>query len=258
MKKDKYQLYIDAVQDPEGLMVFLDHVVEGKGNKENPPFLREDFAGTGINCHYWNKTTPAGSGAVAVDIDPEPLEWGKSKFVRSKNMNETKFCNIDSLEFEHPSDVTLCLNSSIFSIHRRSELLKYFKDTYSRLNDDGVFVFEIYGGPMAYMTGKDEIEYDDFTFIWEQRSFNTLTNRSENHISFKLDNGQRLNDVFNYDHRIWTLPELMDILEDTEFADNVEVYLNTEFEHSKEPDSYAPVTNFHTNGSFEAYIVCYK
>lgn len=270
-EKDKYQLYIDSVQDIGGLLGFVNSICGDKmKDKKNPPVLREDFAGTGINAYHWRLDAPLDSYAIAVDIDPEPIEWGKKEFGDEDRGDDVHFYNEDSLLLDKPSDITLCLNSSIFSIHSRDRLSTYFNRVYERLNKDGVFIFEIYGGPSALTTGKDEVPIgiDEFTFVWEQRNVNTLTNRSENYISFRFPNGQQMRDAFSYDHRVWTLPELMDIIGETDFKDT-EVYVNRNFEEGKEPDSlvpealnvhsdFYPVTDFYEHDSFEAYIVCYK
>lgn len=264
MVKDKYDLYIESVQDPEGVVRFLDHIYRNKMFHDPyiPFMLREDFAGTGINCHEWLKSNsvpePSHNKAMAVDIDSEPIQKGVDMFGDTYHGNRMYFHCEDSFVYDEPADMIICLNSSIFSVHSREELLRYFNDSYRRLDrDDGVFIFEIYGGPFAYMPGKDEVGFDDFTFVWQQEEVDLLSGHSKNSISFKIPDGDDMERAFTYDHRIWSFPELMDILGETDFRDT-EVYLNTDFESSKEPDSYEPVDKVDVNTSFEAYIVCYK
>ena len=66
-----------------------------------------------------------------------------------------------------------------------------------------------------------EIENNDqltpFTFEFERKSFNPVTRRSEYGIHFKHPDGTQLIDAFEYDFRMWTIPELRDVLSEAGF-----------------------------------------
>jgi hypothetical protein len=58
-----------------------------------------------------------------------------------------------------------------------------------------------------------------FDHLWEQRSFDPISHRVDCRIHFAFCDGSRLDDAFVYDWRMWTLPELQDLLLEAGFAD---------------------------------------
>jgi len=87
------------------------------------------------------------------------------------------------------------------------------------LNPGGVMVLEQYAGPEACMTGSDIIELDDdLIAIWEQESFNAVTHQGINYLHFRSADGQPVAKPFVYDFRIWSLPELSDLLYEAGFG----------------------------------------
>ena len=73
---DRYDLYQRSVQEPECEVEFFDRVYLGI-NGRLPLVLREDFCGTFAVSSEWVKKP--GRVAYALDLDSEPLTWGREK-----------------------------------------------------------------------------------------------------------------------------------------------------------------------------------
>ena len=71
---DRYDLYQRSVQEAEVEGEFFDRVYRSL-NDRAPEILREDFCGTFAVCCEWVKVE--GRTALGVDLDPEPLAWGR-------------------------------------------------------------------------------------------------------------------------------------------------------------------------------------
>ncbi|MFV1959945.1 MAG: class I SAM-dependent methyltransferase, partial [Planctomycetota bacterium] len=73
-RADKYDLYQKSVQEPSCDVDFFVRAYKDR-NRRRPKLLREDFCGTFAVCCEWVKTR--GRRAIGVDLDPEPLAWGR-------------------------------------------------------------------------------------------------------------------------------------------------------------------------------------
>ena len=74
-KADKYKCYLASVQSPEHEIDFFNQAFKEEFGRK-PKTLREDFCGTFAVCCEWVRGNRKRS-AIAVDLDPEPLAWGK-------------------------------------------------------------------------------------------------------------------------------------------------------------------------------------
>ncbi len=116
------------------------------------------------------------------------------------------------------ADITCALNFSYFIFKERQQLLRYFKAAYGALKRDGIFVLDLLGGPDAMGTDENREKLRGFTYIWEQASFDPLTHAFRCHIHFELPGGKHMKRAFTYDWRLWTAPELRDLLHEAGFA----------------------------------------
>ena len=73
---DRYRLYLEAVQSPDNEVPFFNRVFRSAYGRP-PLLLREDFCGTAAVCCEWVKSH-RDRRAVGIDLDPEPLAWGKT------------------------------------------------------------------------------------------------------------------------------------------------------------------------------------
>jgi len=117
-------------------------------------------------------------------------------------------------------DVVAALNFSTFVYHDRAALLAYFRSARRALRPDGVLVIDAYGGPGAMRTDVQHrtIRPDPasglapFVYHWEQRSHDPISARVDCRIHFTLASGARIDNAFRYQWRLWTLPELRELM----------------------------------------------
>ena len=116
-----------------------------------------------------------------------------------------------------PVDVTGAFNFSYWIFDQRVKLRCYFENVYDNLNPDGVFFLDAFGGFDAYRELQESTEFDGFTYIWDQAQYFPVTGRMKTHIHFKFSDGSRMKKAFTYDWRVWTLPEIREILDEAGF-----------------------------------------
>lgn len=213
-KADRYDLYQRSVQMPEGDIEFFDECYQTLRGRR-PQVLREDFCGTGYLATEWAKSHPDGQ-AFGVDLDAPTLEWGREHnlVAAAKSVSQRVHLlqgNVLNTEAS-PADVTCALNFSYCVFKTRDQLLDYFKAVHRGLKPDGVFITELYGGTEAIEEAEEEREEDGFDYVWEQEQYNPITSETLCHIHFDFDDGSRLERAFTYDWRLWTIPEVRELL----------------------------------------------
>lgn len=253
---DPFNLYIEAVQDPEEVVAFINRLYQ-KHNGILPQKIREDFCGTAINCVEWIKSNDIGTG-IAVDINSEPLDWCRENLLSELELTTTK--RIELIEGDVRTvktstvDAILGLNSSIFYFKNRKYLLQYLQNSHNHLSSEGIIILEICGGPEAMITGTDRLEFDYFTAIWEQESFNAVTHETLTHLHFEFPDGSRIDQAFTYDWRLWSTSEIIDAMEETEFKD-IEVYYLQDTPEFRKSDPSVPSRFVEVTDHWAAYIV---
>jgi hypothetical protein len=65
---------------------------------------------------------------------------------------------------------------------------------------------------------EEETEYNKFSYFWDCQKFNPITNECLYAIHFKPKGGKKFKNVFTYDWRMWSVPELREILEEAGFS----------------------------------------
>ena len=220
---DRHRLYELSVQCAEAEVDFIDQnfrLLRGRSAR----LLREDFCGTASVCCEWVQRRKT-NRAIGVDIDREVLDWG-----RTNNLSEipddlakrATLLEADVLEVETPSpDIIVAMNFSYWLLKHRPALKRYFKRVRKALKDDGMFFLDAYGGYDSYriITEERTIEGDDgdFTYIWEQERYDPVSGRLVCHISFAFPDGSRMDRAFSYDWRLWSLPEIRELLDEAGF-----------------------------------------
>jgi len=216
---DKYVLYTDAVQSPEAEVTFFEHLYN-KLNGRPPVRVREDFCGTAAICCQWAHVGE-NNIATGIDLDPEPLEWSKNHYIAllpRETARRVRLRQADVLRVRsRKQDVVLALNFSYCVFKERATMLKYFRRVRGALADGGVFILDIYGGPEGQRLVEEHTTFKGYTYIWDQARYNPITAEALNHIHFHFRDGSRMRKAFTYDWRLWTIPELMDLLEEAGF-----------------------------------------
>ncbi len=236
-KADRYVLYEHSVQCPEAEIDFVDEAFESlRGRKAAR--IREDFCGTGVVCCEWAKRRETNT-ATGLDLDPVPLDWGKVNHLAkldgaAQSRVDLRIQDVRTATVEPGQgyDVILAMNFSYWCFHTRKELIEYFKQVRSCLGEDGVFFLDFYGGSEAFEEQEEEKEVElsdeslpkrerEFTYVWDQDKLNPITGRLRCKIHFEFSDGSKMRDAFTYEWRLWTLPEIRDILTDAGFSKSV-------------------------------------
>ena len=252
-KHDIHQMYQESVQCVEAEIDFVAATYkEIRGNEAR--FLREDFSGTGQTAGEWVDKNPQNK-AWAVDLDGDVLAWGiENVLPKLKNSENLTYKKADVRDSGIKNmDIVLAMNFSYFLFMQRHEMIDYFKSVKNSLEETGVFFLDAFGGYEAAKELEEERECDGFTYIWQQASFNPINSQMQCYIHFKTDDGVEFNKAFDYYWRLWTLPELQEMLLEAGFS-QVDVYWEGTDEETGEGDGIFKVTKI---GTADAGWVCY-
>ncbi len=234
---DRYALYERAVQCVEAEIDFVDATfTQLRGRKGS--LLREDFCGTLNSSCEWVRRRRTNI-AVGVDLDPVPVEWGRRRHLAALKPHQRQRVHFHRGDVLHPPrppagvdaagfDMVLAMNFSFWCFKQRRVMLEYFLAVHGSLAPDGVFFLDFYGGPDAMKEQRErrhiarvrkgeegfiEGGYNGpFTYIWEQARFNPITGETLCHISFRFPDGSSMRRAFSYDWRLWTLPDIRELL----------------------------------------------
>lgn len=237
---DRHVLYQKSVQDPATeieLMVEKFSALRGR----EPVSLREDFCGTALLSVAW-AASKSERTAVGVDLCADTLEWGRRHNLEPAGEDVSRRVQLvlgNVLNADAPPvDLTCAFNFSYNGFKTRGELLEYFRAAHRGLKPDGMLVLDVYGGAEAIDVIEEEREIDGekVTYVWEQERFNPITHETLCHIHFAFPDGSRLDRAFSYEWRLWTLPELRELLGEAGFK-QVRVFWE-EYEDSDEDDEY--------------------
>ncbi len=274
---DKHTLYELAVQNVEAEIDFVDDTyktIRGKAART----LREDFCGTGNTSCEWVRRRKTNT-AVGLDIDKPTLAWGKAKNVAKLPAEARSRVQLLARDVLTPGDATgtdlvLAMNFSYWLFRKRRELLDYYKSVFESLPEHGVFMLDHYGGweSMKEVVEDREVQTPDgqtFTYVWEQARYAPVTGDMDCRISFRFEDGTEMTDAFSYTWRLWTLPEVRDLLYDAGF-ERVTVYWEgaeeiDEDEHDDDEDIevggngiFEPTEDGEADPAFISYIVAEK
>jgi SAM-dependent methyltransferase len=221
---DKYQLYHASVQSPdEDARFFAEVYRDARGARAVPKVLREDFCGTFANCCAWLRLGP-GRSAHGVDLDPEPLEYGKEHYLSQLSpalAARLRLHRKDVLGSGLPkADIIAALNFSYYIFKDRPTLKKYFTNCRRTLNDGGVLLLDSFGGPKCMEPNEEVSEHGNppFDYYWDQDTYDPLTNEAQFYIHFKRRGEKKRLKVFSYDWRMWAPAEIKDVLLDAGFS----------------------------------------
>lgn len=217
---DKYQLYNQAVQSADGDVIFFRKTYQELKKKE-PKSFREDFCGTFALSTEWVKLNPKFQ-AIGIDLDPEPLEYGRHHYLSKLKPDQQKRIQLLERDVLKPGlpvvDISVAMNFSYFVFRTREQMKSYFVNVYKGLKKDGIFILDLFGGSLCHDENEEATKFSRFTYYWDQKSFDPVTNRALFHIHFKIKGKKKEQQVFTYDWRMWTIPELREILAEVGFA----------------------------------------
>ena len=221
--RDKPQLYQLSVQDPDSEVRLIKRSFQRHRGRDAET-LREDFCGTAILSKKWVELTPQGS-ATGVDLHKPTLDYARKTNVSTLGDHASRVKLVHGNVLDPRSDwtdIVVAFNFSYFVFKSREVLAGYFSRVHDALASDGVFFLDIYGGPEAQVVQEEPTEHDGFTYVWDQARYNPITGEALCHIHFDFPDGTRMKRAFTYDWRLWSLPEVQDLLGEVGFR-SVEV-----------------------------------
>jgi cyclopropane fatty-acyl-phospholipid synthase-like methyltransferase len=260
---DRHQLYELSVQCAEAEIDFVDDTFK-KLRRRRARVLREDFCGTANVCCEWVKRRKF-NRAVGVDLDGSVLDWGRTHQLAALKPSERKRItlleeNVLSAKTE-PAEIISAMNFSYWLFKERKQLKRYFKRVRNQLAEDGIFFMDAYGGYDSYKEIEEEREIEEgdlrFTYVWEQEKYDPISGNLICHIHFDFADDSRMERAFSYDWRLWSLPEIRELLEEAGFS-RVTVYWQG-FDEEGEPDGeFVPVEEGEADAGWICYITAEK
>jgi len=260
---DRHVLYQLAVQNVQTEIDFVDDTYRDlRGRRASR--LREDFCGTANTACEWVRRRRTNT-AVGLDLDQATLDWGLAHNVASLSPSQSKRIRLLRRDVCHGGrgtgsmDVILAMNFSYWAFFTRDLMRGYFDAVRRSLAAGGVFFLDFYGGWEAskIMTERRDID-GKFTYVWDQASLDPISNRMTCHIHFQFKDGSKMRRAFSYQWRLWSLPEIRELLDEAGFARST-VYWEGDDEDSDGGDGqFEPADSAENCPSFIAYIVAEK
>ena len=257
---DKYVCYEEAVQCVESEIDFVDDTYQTiRGRRAR--YLREDFCGTGNTSCEWVRRRKSNI-AFGLDLDQNVLDWGLENKVGQLSAGQQSRISLlrqDVMATDcDPADVILAMNFSYQLFKSRDRLRDYFRKARAGLRDDGILFIDCYGGHESYREIEEKTKHGHFTYYWQQKKYNPITGDMLCHIHFRFKDKSWLRKAFTYDWRMWTLPELQEILTEAGFS-RVQVYWEgTDEETGEGNGEYFPTNEGEDDPSWIVYIVSEK
>ncbi len=265
--RDRHLLYSASVQSADADLDFFQRVYKRKRGKRFTT-LREDFCGTALLACEFVKRGPR-NRAIGIDLDRPTLDWGRGRYLPALGKAAERLTLIEGnvLDPGHPkAEVVAALNFSYSVFKTRDPLRGYFAAVRKALLPGGLFFLDAFGGTEAMdedeedrkipsSTAFDGTKIPKFTYVWEQAAFNPVNHDILCHIHFKLADGARLRRAFTYDWRLWTLPELQELMLEAGFAD-AEVYVEGWDDEEDDTDGiFRRRKRFENQSGWVAYVV---
>ncbi len=116
---------------------------------------------------------------------------------------------------------------------------------------------DMFGGPESFEETKEKTKQKGFTYVWHQAEFHPVTNHMRCHIHFRFKDGSKIKKAFTYEWRLYTAPELRDLLLEAGFR-KVTVYWEGEDEDGEGNGEFTPDAEGEADLAWIAYIVAEK
>ncbi|MBT8141571.1 MAG: class I SAM-dependent methyltransferase [Gammaproteobacteria bacterium] len=255
-RADKHWLYEKSVQDVEVEVELLTKTYEDlRGRK--PLSLREDFCGTANLCREWIQSDTQRT-AIGVDIDASVLTWGKINHMSKLDKEQKSRLQLiegDVLTSNTDKvDINVAMNFSYWLFKTRDELRNYFIQAKQHIKEDGIFMLDCFGGSEAFEELKEKTKHKGFTYVWHQAKYNPVNGDYRCHIHFKFPDGSRIKKAFTYEWRLWTLPEIQELLKEAGFS-RVDVYWEDEDDDGDGLGTYTAVSKGLPDAGWVSYLV---
>lgn len=219
---DRHELYQLSVQGPEHDARMLSRCYQ-KAQGEPLRRFREDFCGTAL-LSTWFVRIHRDNHAFGVDLDGPTLAWGRehnaARLLDDEQRRRLRLIQADVRAVRRPRvQAIAALNFSYSVFQSRQDLGRYFRNCHAALLPGGMLFLDAWGGPDVMAVKTDRTRHRGFDYLWEQRSFDPISHHIVCAIHFEFRDGSRLRDAFVYDWRLWTLPELRELMQEAGFTD---------------------------------------
>lgn len=258
-RSDRYELYEKAVHDPVAEVNFIRRTFRTLRGRV-PLTFREDFSGPASAACEWVRRGPR-CRAIGVDIDGDVLEWGRRhrlsqlppsarrrvRLVRG-NVLDVRTGLVDAIG---------ALNFSYWVFKERPTLLRYFRSARQALRRDGMLFLDAFGGYEASREMEEHTQFGRFTYVWDQARYRPVTGDLTCHIHFRFADRSRIERAFTYEWRLWTLPELRELLAEAGFR-KVTVYWEGDDGDGGGNGVFTPEAAGDADAGWVAYLVAEK
>lgn len=255
---DKYQLYISSVQAPDVDVDFFDRAFRSFYGRK-PSVLREDFCGTAVVCYEWVRSGRDRT-AIGVDLDPEPLAWGIEHVATKLSDAQRRRVTLVQDDVRKvqgaKADVVAAQNFSYLVFKTRDELRAYFRAAYRNLKRKGLLVLDLMGGPEVLEEDhQEETYYRPVYYVWDQARFDPITYHCRFHIHFRFKDGSTKRRAFTYDWRLWTIPEVRELLAEAGFRETAVYWEDADSETGEGTGAYRQRASAPSDTAWICYIV---
>ena len=258
---DRHDCYQRAVQCVEAEIDFVDETFKDLRGR-HAVLLREDFCGTANTSCEWVRRRRT-NRAIGVDLDEPTLDWGRQHNIANLAPAQQQRVtllreNVLSVQTE-PVDCVLAMNFSYFILQQREKMRAYFRSVRDSLVDGGIFFLDCFGGYESFKECTDERKIDDtLTYVWDQHRYDPISGEMDCFIHFRFKDGSKMNKAFSYTWRMWTLPEIREILEEAGFAQSTVYWEGTDEESGEGDGDFQPAEEGEADPAWIAYIVAEK
>lgn len=258
---DRHVLYELSVQNVEAEIDFVDQTYKALRG-QHAQSLREDFCGTANTSCEWIRRRRTNS-AVAIDLDRPTLDWAREHNVPKLTPTQRERLTLLEKDVRDPgpkgrkADCVLAMNFSYWIFRTRDDLRGYFKSVLDSLSPGGLFFLDFYGGYESMKETTEKRPLKGFTYVWDQASFDPISSTMQCYIHFRFPDGSKMNKAFSYEWRVWTLPEIREILGEAGFRTST-VFWEGEDEDGEGNGEYEPREVGDADPAFICYIVAEK
>lgn len=272
---DRHTLYQLSVQCVESEIDMVDQTYKDLYGR-HATRLREDFCGTSNTSCEWVRRRKDNT-AIGLDWDAAVLGWGLDNNVSKLDKAQQARIRLLQQDVLKPpqlanatnnshgteiadtvADIVLAMNFSYMAFKTREQLRTYFAAAHAGLADDGMLMIDCYGGHDSWRNIKEKTKCEGFSYFWQQRKFNPITGDIKCHIHFKFPDGTRMKRAFSYDWRMWTLPEIRELLSEAGFSKSIVYWEGTDPKTGEGNDIYVPTEKGEDDPSWIVYVAAQK
>lgn len=259
-ESDRHELYELSVQNVDAEIDFVDRVWEQLRGR-TARTLREDFCGTFAAACEWLRRRDDNT-AIGVDLDEEVLDWGRNRNLATLDDSQRARLEILRKDVRDSGatgiETVLAMNFSYFLFKTREELRGYFASVHRDLADGGMLICDAYGGSDSYTEMEEERNLDGFTYVWDQNQYDPITGDVVNHIHFRFPDGSEMTKAFTYEWRLWSIPEIRELLLEAGFRTVTVWWEGTDEESGEGDGEFVPAERGEACPGWIAYFTAEK